>query len=100
MNTIDPQSFPGRLIPHLDKLANELLSQKSYARLRMVVDLLASLSQGVWDQMESEVQLMLIEQIQNSFHIRAWDDWRLDTDSPLIKINEIVSYQAKAMKRK
>ena len=100
MNTIDPQSFPGRLIPYLDKLASELLAKKYYVRLRMVVDLLSSLSQGGWDQMEAEVQHMLIEQMQNDYHIRAWDDWNWDADGPLMKIREIISNQVKAMNRK
>ena len=99
MKELNPNSFPGRMLEPLDQLAHQLLDAKQYPRLKLVTELLASFSQAAWDQVEEDVKLKIIEQLQQDFHTRVWDDGEWSEDSPYGKIHNLISAEHKAMTR-
>ena len=87
------------MLQHLDQLAHQLLDARQYSRLKLVTELLATFSQGAWSQVDEDVKKKILEQLQQDFHTRAWDDWEWSEDSSYGRIHALIAAEHKAMTR-
>jgi hypothetical protein len=92
-------SFDQKIIPHLEALAAVLLAQKMYPRLQMVASLLAVFSGGGWQRLGDDEREALVKELDDAFHVRAWDDWDI-RDTTVSKIRELIFAEQKGLRTK
>lgn len=90
-------SFDQRMMPHLEALAAVLLANRMYHRLSLVASLLAGFGDGRWQLLSADHQELLVRQMADGFHGRAWDDWET-RDSTLSTIRELIHAELRALR--
>ncbi len=91
MSSDKPQTFAGSMMGPLHEMARLLLESQQYDRLHQVSEVLAVLSRGVWETMDDDLKRRALLVLENTFHIRAWDDQVDLLGGPLDRIQELLA---------
>ena len=92
-------TFPSNIVPLLEVLAQDCLRDKQYPRLRVLVDLLAIFSAGVWPTLPEEKREEFIRQMQSDFRQRLWHEKEWNLDSAYTQICVLVAAELHGLEK-
>lgn len=90
MSPDKPQTFAGSMMGPLHEMARLLLESRQYDRLHQVSEVLAVLSRGAWATMDDDLKRKALRVLENTFHVRGWDDQMELFGEPLDRIQELL----------
>ena len=84
------RTFTERMMPHLHSLAVEMLSNRDYAYLHTVAELLAGLNGGGWERLGDDERYRFLEQMRVDFHPRGMGDYTYGMNKDYQAIMELI----------